>query len=237
MKRALPFLVTTLIILTPLSLHAGQRLWSQYAGGLGGQQYSDLAQINTSNVRRLELAWQYRSGALERRNKIENATAKVQVNPILLPEAAGGHLVICTPFNRIIALDPATGEERWVFDSESRIGGYATADDPEGLKSAPFPNCRGVAYWHDRSESDSSLSCQHRIMMATHDLRLVAVDARNGGVCAEFGDAGVVDVEPTVLNAQPPAAAGEVKFPSPPLIVNDVIVVGSSVRDNHRFND
>jgi len=236
MKRALPFLVTTLIVLTPLSLHAEPRLWSQYAGNPGGQQYSDLSQINTSNVRSLELAWQYRTGALERRNKIENATAKVQVNPILLPEAAGGHLVICTPFNEIVALDPATGEERWVYDSESRIGGYATNDDPDGLKSAPFPNCRGVAYWHEQSESDSRLSCQHRIMMATHDLRLVAVDARNGGVCTEFGDSGVVDVEPTILNAQPPAAVGEVKFPSPPIIVNDVIVVGSSVRDNHRFN-
>ena len=77
------------------------------------------------------------------------------MNPILLPEAAGGHLMLCSPFNRLIALDPATGSERWVYDPEIRIGGYATEDDPEGLRSPSFANCRGVAYWEDeRAEAN-----------------------------------------------------------------------------------
>ena len=74
--------------------------WLHYAGNPGGQQYSALDQIDANNVTNLQIAWQYRTGELSRRTPFQNATAKVQVNPILLPEAAGGSLVICTPFNR-----------------------------------------------------------------------------------------------------------------------------------------
>jgi quinoprotein glucose dehydrogenase len=209
--------------------------WTHYGGNAGGQQYSPLSQINTDNVQDLTIAWQYRTGELDRRTEFQNATAKVQVNPILLPDNAGGHLVICTPFNRIIALDPGTGEERWYFEPDIRIGGYATKDDPQGLNSAPFSNCRGVAYWESEA-SEPSTPCHFRIISATHDLKLIAIDARDGKLCDAFGDGGSVNLEPSVLSAQPPAEIGEVRFPSPPAIINNVIVVGSTVRDNHRWN-
>jgi len=209
--------------------------WTHYGGNPGGQQFSPLVQINRSNVRQLEVAWQYRSGELQRRGEFANATAKVQVNPILLTEAAGGHLVLCTPFNRMIALDPATGSERWVYDPQVRIGGYATADDPDGLQSPAFANCRGVAYWED-PQAGADAACKHRLLMNTHDLRLVAVDARNGRACESFGDGGTVAIESDVLSAAPPAVRGEVKFASPPVVVNGVVVLGSVVRDNHRYN-
>ncbi len=218
-----------------VSLPAISSDWTHYGGNRGGQQFSPLAQINRSNVQQLEVAWQYRSGELERRSEFENATAKVQVNPILLAEAAGGHLVLCSPFNRLIALDPTTGSERWVYDPEIRIGGYATEDDPEGLKSPAFANCRGVAYFEDE-QADEDAACRHRLLMNTHDLRLVAVDARDGKACADFGDAGTVGIEADVLSAEPPADIGEVKFASPPVVINGVVVLGSVVRDNHRYN-
>lgn len=231
-RNRIPFAIA-LLCAVPAYLHADQ--WTHYGGDAGGGQYSSLDQINANNVSDLEVAWQYRSGELERRTEFQNATAKVQVNPILLPESAGGHLMICTPFNRLIALDPGKGKERWVYDPEIRIGGYASPADPEGLASPAFTNCRGVAYREDpRTPVDSD--CRHRVLMATHDLRLIAVDAVSGKACAGFGDTGTVNVEPLVLGAEPPAAIGEVKFPSPPVIVNDVVIVGSSVRDNHRFN-
>jgi quinoprotein glucose dehydrogenase len=209
--------------------------WQHYAGGLGGQQYSALTQIDRNNVGDLEVAWQYRTGELARRTEFQNATAKVQVNPILLPADAGAHLVFCTPFNRIIALDPATGRERWTYDPEVRIGGYATKEDPQGTSSPAFANCRGVAYWEDYLTS-SDASCRHRIMMATNDLQLISVDARSGEVCTDFGENGHVRVEPEVLNATPPAAIGEVRFSNPPLIVNGIAIIGSGIRDNHRYN-
>jgi len=176
MIRSKYLAVITLSALLSTVAHAAEDQWSTYAGNPGGQQYSDLDQINADNVGQLEIAWQYRTGELERRTEFHNATAKVQVNPILLPEAAGGHLMICTPFNRIIALDPTNGSERWTYDPAIRIGGYATEDDPEGLQSPAFANCRGVTYWEDKS-LDVAATCHHRILTATNDLRLIAIDA------------------------------------------------------------
>ncbi len=214
---------------------AGDSQWSHYAGGLGGQQFSPLAEINTGNVTELEVAWQYRTGELARRTEFETATAKVQVNPILLPPAAGHHLVICTPFNRLIALDPVTGRERWVYDPAVRIGGYASKGDPDGIRSPAFANCRGVSYWED-ALTTADAHCRHRLLMATNDLNLIAVDARSGEPCLGFGDNGIVRIEPDVLQATPPAAKGEVRFSNPPLIVNGIVIIGSAVRDNHRYN-
>jgi len=235
MRTTICAIAAVSLMLAATALPAGQNQWAYYGGDPGGQQYSPLAQINTDNVQDLTIAWQYRTGELQRRTEFQNATAKVQVNPILIPDAAGGHLVLCTPFNRIIALDPATGRERWIHEPGIRIGGYATQDDPEGLQSAPFANCRGVAYWEDDT-IEAEAACRHRILTATHDLKLIAVDARNGELCVDFGADGIVDVEPSILRAQPPANIGEVKFPSPPVIINDVVAVGSTVRDNHRWN-
>ncbi|NND35515.1 MAG: pyrroloquinoline quinone-dependent dehydrogenase, partial [Gammaproteobacteria bacterium] len=209
--------------------------WQHYAGNLGGQQYSPLDQVNAANVDQLEIAWQYRSGELARRSEFQNATAKVQVNPILLPPAAGGHLVICTPFNRVIALDPVRGTERWVYDPDTRINGYATESDPQGLESPAFANCRGVAYWEDQA-ADVDANCRHRLLMATHDLRMVAIDARNGAACSGFGERGIAELEDDILNAHPPGNIGEVRFANPPTIVNGIAIVGSIVRDNHRYN-
>jgi len=143
--------------------------------------------------------------------------------------------MICTPFNRIIALDPTNGIERWSYDPNIRIGGYAKEGDPEGLQSPAFANCRGVTYWKDES-IDTSASCRHRILTATNDLRLIAVDARSGSLCENFGHGGIVDIEQSVLNASPPADIGEVRFSNPPVVINDIIIIGSGVRDNHRYN-
>ena len=156
---------------------AGQ--WEHYGGDAGGQKYSPLRQITPANVSQLQVAWQYHTGELERHPVLQTALSKVQVNPILLPAEAGGHLLICTPFGRVVALDPARGTERWVYDPHSRIGGYATPEDPEGLASPGFPNCRGVSWWHDRTAAAGAF-CSHRVFLATHDLRLIALDAPTG---------------------------------------------------------
>jgi quinoprotein glucose dehydrogenase len=209
--------------------------WLRYGGDAGGQKFSPLKTINAGNVGQLQVAWVYRTGELERHPELHTKFAKVQVNPILLPERAGGHLVICTPFGRVVALDPVTGRERWVFDPQARIGGYATPADPEGLASYGYANCRGVAYWEDR-QAPGPGACTRRLFLATHDLRLMALDAGTGQPCPGFGAGGSVALEPAVLAGSPPAVKGEVKFPGPPTVVNDVVVVGTSVRDFHRAN-
>ena len=209
--------------------------WPTY-GNTGGTKYSPLDQITPANVGDLEIAWQFRTGELERRSTLANEWAKVQVNPILLPDDAGGHLVICTPFSRVIALDPASGVERWAHEPHMRISGYASRKDPDGTNTPAFANCRGVAFWQSAELEERSEHCSSRVFVATGDLRLIALDARDGKVCPEFGRNGTLHLEFSILNAKPPAQVGEVKFVSPPVIVNSVIAVGSSVRDNHRYN-
>jgi quinoprotein glucose dehydrogenase len=149
-------------------------------------------------VARLEIAWDYHTGEIARRGAEANRTVKVQVNPILLPAGAGGHLVLCTPFGRVVALDPERGTEHWVYESGARIGGYASEADPQGLANPSYANCRGVAWWADGAAPPGA-ACAQRVLLATHDLKLVALDARSGRPCTGFGAGGTVDVEPAVL--------------------------------------
>jgi len=194
--------------------------WQHYGGGPGGSHYSSLAQINRDNVGSLALAWSYRTGDIERHPE-HRPLAALNVTPILLPKAAGESLVFCSAMNRVIALDPASGKERWVHDPQIRIG-------PVGSKFL----CRGVAYWED-SDAVAGASCRHRIFTATNDLRLIGIDALSGKPCGDFGTAGVVDVQPDIHDDAPDLKEGDVQFSAPPVTIADLVVIGSS--DNSKF--
>ena len=206
--------------------------WPVWGGEPGGSRYSALDQINRDNVDDLEIVWQVQTGAVESHSELANTMAGFEANPILLPEEAGRHLVLCTPFNKVLALDPETGETRWSFDPDINMGGYASEEDPAGSKSIPFKKCRGVAYWQDDTRMRKH-NAATALSFGTNDLRLFALDARTGEGCAGFGQNGEVNVEDLYL-AKQPAWANETKFYSPPVIINDLMVIGTSVRDNHR---
>ena len=116
--------------LTVGSVHAQQ--WQYYGGDQGGRHYSAATHIDRNNVGKLGVAWVHRSGDVERYGEAMAQTS-TQSTPILLPPAAGESLVYCTPFNRVIALDPGTGETRWEFDPQINRAG-----------DRPF-RCRGVS--------------------------------------------------------------------------------------------
>ncbi len=208
--------------------------WRHYGGDAGGSHFSPLAAINRDNVGRLVKAWEYRTGELER-HPDRKAFASFHATPLLLPASAGGSLVFCTPFNRIIALDPATGQERWVYDPTLDLG-------PPGTRY----NCRGIAYWEDAT-ADAGAACRHRLFMGTGDLRLIAVDAATGQACPGFGTAGQVHVKPLVLAEADAKAAligrpaafrhGDVQFSSPPLVAGELVIVGSANNTKFRRND
>ena len=223
------------LVFCALAPSVGAQEWATWGGDPGGSRYSPLDQINTDNVDDLEIAWQVRTGAVEKYSEIANTFAGYQVNPILLPEEAGRHLVICTPFNDVIAFDPESGAERWRYDPKINMTGYASENDPQGKNSIPFKKCRGVSLWQDSQASNRGAFCASRIVFGTNDLRLVALDAKTGAPCPGFGENGVADVEPLYL-AKKPAWRHEVKFYSPPAIIGDIMVIGTSVRDNHRAN-
>ena len=188
--------------------------WPVHSADKAGTRYSQLTQINRENVTDLKRAWTYRNGEMQRRGAAY-ALSMEQNIPILV----GGQLIVCTPFNRVIALDPATGEERWTFDPELRMD----FEMPSNYA------CRGVAQWVD-PEADDDAICQHRLLFGTNDLRIFAIDATSGQRCPQFGDNG--EVRTQAGEAQ--AYAGEIRFLMPPAIINGVAVFGSASSDYGR---
>ena len=187
--------------------------WQHYGGDPGGRHYSAAQQITRENVAQLQVAWVHRSGDSEKLPAwMENTSA--QATPILLPAAAGESLVYCTPFNRIIALDPGTGAQRWSHDPGIKLEG-----------ERPF-RCRGVTY-HEELRVDAGAPCRHRLFTNTHDRRLLAVDALTGESCADFGDNGQVTLHG---HGQP---ADMISNSSAPLAASGLVITGSTVVDFH----
>jgi quinoprotein glucose dehydrogenase len=129
-------------------------------------------------------------------------------------------MYFCTGFNRVIALDAETGEERWSFDPELR------AKRGKG----PYPlTCRGVAYWPGE-EGAASGACARRILTGTRDSELIALDAATGRPCSDFGENGRVSLREGIG----PAPAWEYYPTSPPIVIGDVVVIGALVADSLR---
>jgi len=186
--------------------------WPYYGGDQGGRHYSEAAQIHRGNVQELDVAWVFRSGDMATYGPQMEKTS-TQSTPILLPEAAGESLVYCTPFNRVIALDPASGEQRWSFDPQIDQGG-----------DRPF-RCRGVSYAQEPRAAVGE-HCRHRLFLSTHDRRLWAIDALDGKPCSGFGDGGKV-----LLFGEEGLVAGDVSNSSAPVVAAGVVVTGSTVID------
>jgi quinoprotein glucose dehydrogenase len=197
-----------------LSGTASAQGWPDYGGDAGGTRYSAAHQITRDNVGRLTLAWTYHTGEAARRGAAFQRSA-TEVTPIL----AEGKLVFCTPFDRVIALDPATGRELWVFDPEL----------PAGLTPASGFICRGVAMWHDATAPADAV-CATRIFLGTNDARLIALDLATGKRCPGFGEDGEVALSPDIPQRYP----GELQIDSAPVLINDTVIVGSGIDDMSR---
>lgn len=193
---------------------AGAEGWAYYGGDEGGSRYSPLQQINRENVGKLELAWQYRTGAVAANPSLKSMI-DFQATPTLLPAAAGAHLVICDPFGKVIALDPASGKERWIMDPQ--------------IDKTPYAGrfkCKGVAYWADTA-APAGAACAHRLFLATADKRLIAMDARDGKLCGGFGVQGQVDIDVLLRSLVPADGTQLTQLVSPPTVVRDVVAVSS----------
>jgi quinoprotein glucose dehydrogenase len=191
--------------------------WPFYGGDAGGQRYSTAAQITPANVRELAPAWTYATGEAVRNAK-NLKHASFENTPIL----AGGRLYICSQFDAVSAVDPGTGKELW-------------SHDPKVDPKVRYPNdfaCRGVTYWRDPTVAND-VRCSERVYVGTVDRRLIALDAATGARCAGFGKDGVVDIGAGVLLER----KGQMQMTSPPVVVRDTLVVGSSLDDNQRVKE
>ncbi|MGD9719634.1 MAG: pyrroloquinoline quinone-dependent dehydrogenase [Pirellulales bacterium] len=189
---------------------AGQ--WPCVGRDPGGARHSPLTQIDRTNVAQLQLAWTYRTGELER---VKSPSLKAKISFEATPLVVDGVMYLSTASARVFALEAATGKELWMHDPH--LTGYAFA---EGAS-------RGVSYW--KSTGNPTLQ---RIFVGTLDARLVAIDAETGQACADFGNAGVIDLAAGIPNV----SRGIYAVTSPPAIVGDAVIVGSAVGDNQRFD-
>ena len=187
--------------------------WPSYGNDPGGMRYSPLSQINRENVQTLKVAWIFHTGDISDGSR-DRKRSGFEATPIFVD----GTLYFTTPFNRVIALDPETGKQRWAYDPKIDL----TLDYGDGLVN------RGVATWLDAARP-SGQSCRRRIYEATQDARLVSLDATTGKLCLDFGDYGQIN-----LRDVPGYRAGWYHMTSPPTVIDDLVVVGSAIDDNQR---
>jgi len=206
--RRLLFVVALML---PPAFAAAQD-WPAYGGDAGGRRYSGAGLITRDNVHLLAPAWTFHTG--ERPRPGPNG-ASFEDTPIL----ADGKLLICTPSDRVIALDPLTGRQEWAFDPKL----------PADLKPNSDFVCRGVAVWRD-AEAKPDAACRARVALATLDARVIELDLATGRPCEGFGEHGTV----TLASAPSQLYPGELVLDSPPAVLGDALIVGSSIDDMTR---
>ena len=223
--------------------------WRSHSGDLGATKYSPLDQITADNFADLEMVWHWLTVDTHLARSTGAGTTLVaaetlfdlleQAEPerwaewdgvrrsltrpsiralVATPLMVNGVLYLSTALYRAAAIDARTGETLWVHDPRA----YESGSPP------PLPwRHRGVAYWEDDGVA--------RVFWGTGDGFLIAVDAMTGLPAEEFGDHGRVDLTDglpraprerrDILNLLP------ISSQSPPLVVRDTVIVGSSIND------
>jgi quinoprotein glucose dehydrogenase len=186
--------------------------WPTYGHDSGGMRFSPLTQITPANVTQLQPAWTYHM-----RPAVPPATAAAppagrgrggtgfsgsQVTPIIV----GGVMYISTPYNRVVALDPTTGKEVWVYQLTSGN-----------------PSTRGVEYWPGDAQTPA------QIVFGTNNGRLISLDAKTGRPNVAFGDQGIVNLNtPEILQGLP----GTDGLSSPPKVYRNLVITGGTTQEN-----
>src|SRR5271170_372971 len=189
--------------------------WAYYGHDAGGTRYSPLTQINRENVTKLKVAWIFHTGDISDGSGRPKRSG-LETTPILVD----GTLYLTSPFNRVFAVNPETGKKLWVFDPMIELAG----NYGDGLIN------RGVATWLDPTRVKGK-RCHRRIFEATLDARLIALDAATGDPCMDFGNRGQISLRDVVRYIP-----GEYHMTSPPAVIDDMVVVGSSIDDNARVD-
>lgn len=181
--------------------------WVSY-GNAGGAKYSPLTQIDGGNLQRLRIAWRWSSPDNDVMAK------RPGLRPFIFestPLMVGGVLYVATSFGMAAALDPATGQTKWVYDPQS----YRNP----APANVGFTN-RGLAYWSDGADK--------RVFLMTGDAYLISLDAETGRPDPGFGESGSIDLTQDLLR---PVERRQYGSTSPPAVCRDVVAVGSSIPD------
>ncbi len=182
--------------------------WNAYGGSNAGTRYSAVADITPKNVRQLQVAWQYRTGDLPENHPGNKSAYMFEATPIQV----GDTLYVCSPRDIVIALDADTGKERWRHDPKVDTTGVVMLV------------CRGVAY---HEAHGAVADCPKRILVATVDARMIALDAATGARCQSFGHNGEISLRVNLGEVTP----GFQYVTSPATVVGDAAIVGGFVLD------
>jgi quinoprotein glucose dehydrogenase len=197
--RLLNICFTSMLLSCAAALHAAEprpsyRDWQVYGGDFAGTKYSALDQINRTNVTKLQPVWIYRCDDMRVR-----PASTIECNPIIID----GVMFITTPRLKVVALDAATGTQRWVFDPSNGRGGGGVN--------------RGVTYW---AEGDDK-----RIFVVAGN-SLHALNATNGRLITSFGAEGKVDLRDGLDRD---VFFLSVSATSPGIVYKDLLILGSAV--------
>jgi len=192
--------------------------WPAYGRTQAGTRYSPLSQINDKNVGQLTQAWSFQTGDVKTDNDPGEFTS--EVTPLMIRDT----LYLCTPHQKLFALDAATGKPKWKFDPY--------------LQSNPtfqHVTCRGVSYHETAAAAQANTTntapalCARRILLLVNDGRLFALDADTGERCPDFADKGELNLQSNM----PYATLGHYEPTSPPVVTDKVIVIAGAVTDNY----
>lgn len=193
---------------------AQQQEWRFYGSDAASSKYVPLSQINAGNVSELEVAWVWDTPDNAIFAQDDRASAgEYKSTPIMID----GVLYVSTSLGQVAAIDAATGEQHWVFDT----GSWQRGRHPNFNN-----NHRGVSWWDDGGDG--------RLFMAANDGLLWSLNAGTGEPDVTFGDDGVVDLKQGLGRDTQIGLYGAI---SPPMIINGVVVVGSSISDGPLFQD
>jgi quinoprotein glucose dehydrogenase len=169
-------IVSAALLLAPSSAAAQHGTeWPAYGADVLGTRWSSLTQVTRENVARLSGAWRVSTGEADSAHATSEKTS-FEATPIVLD----GAMYLSTPTGRVLSLEPESGRVRWTFDP--RID--------RSVEYGDFTS-RGVSAWTDR-RAPPGAGCARRIIIATIDGRLIALDAARGTPCRGFGKRGSV---------------------------------------------
>ncbi|MDN4053364.1 glucose/quinate/shikimate family membrane-bound PQQ-dependent dehydrogenase [Massilia sp. YIM B02763] len=192
--------------------------WPAYGRTQEGTRYSPLRQITPDNVKNLQVAWTFRTGDMK------GPDDPVEITDEVTPIKIGDLLYLCSPHQKLFALDAKTGALRWTFDPKLKT-------DP----TFQHVTCRGVSYIDLAAPNGAAVpgaaadaACTRRIYLPVNNGHLYALDALTGARCADFADRGDLDLQ----HAMPVTRPGMYEPTSPPVVTPRVIVVAGAVEDN-----